>query len=98
MRVLSQCTIIKIQYPQTWLEKADEEKFIFEFNSQDWDNIVVLDMENVNETIENFLQNLINLLEKHEPLKKLNEQERTFQQKPWSQKDYKSQIRKKLNI
>ena len=87
-----------MQYPQTWLEKTDEEKFIFEFNSQDWDNIVVLDMENVNETIENFLQNLINLLEKHEPLKKLNKQERTFQQKPWSQKDYKSQLRKKPNI
>ena len=45
----------------------DEEKFIFEFNSQGWDNILVLDKENVNEIIDNYLQYLNNLLEKHAP-------------------------------
>ena len=33
------------------LKKIDEEKFIFGFNCQDWDKILVLDKENVNETI-----------------------------------------------
>ena len=59
-------------------KKFDEEKFILECNSQDWDNILVLDKENVNETIDNYLQNLNNLLGKHAPLKKLNKQERKF--------------------
>ena len=49
----------------------DEEKFILEFNRQDWDNILVFDKKNVNETIDNYLQNLNNLLEKHAPLKKI---------------------------
>ena len=59
-------------------KKFDEEKFILECNNQDWDNILVLDNENVNETIDNYLQNLNNLLGKHAPLKKLNKQERKF--------------------
>ena len=37
-------------YTHGW-KKLDEEKFIFEFSSQDWDNILLLDKENVNETI-----------------------------------------------
>ena len=79
-------------------KKFDEEKFILECNSQDWDNILVLDKENVNETIDNYLQNLNNLLEKHAPLKKLNKQERKFQQKPWITKGLQVSIKKKNSI
>ena len=53
------------------IENVDEEKFIFEFDSQDWDNILVSDRENVSETIDNYLQNLNNLLQKHALLKKM---------------------------
>ena len=53
------------------IENVDEEKFIFELDSQDWDNILVSDRENVSETIDNYLQNLNNLLQKHAPLKKM---------------------------
>ena len=45
--------------------------FIFNFNSQNWDDIFVLDKGNVNETVDIYLQNLNNLLKKHAPLKKL---------------------------
>ena len=76
-------------------KKIDEEKFILVFNSQDWDNILVLDKENVNETIDSYLQNLNNLLEKYAPLKKLNKQERKFQQNPWITK---ISIKKKSSI
>ena len=68
--------------------KFDEEKFIFEFNSQDWDNILVLDKENVNETIDNYLQQGINRTSKRE----------SFNKNLGSQKDYKSQLTKKLSI
>ena len=44
-------------------KKFDEEKFILEFNSQDWDNILALDKGNVSETIKNYLKSLNNLLE-----------------------------------
>ena len=54
-----------------------------------------MDKENVNETIDNYLQNLNNLLEKHAPLKKLNKQERKFQQKPWITKGLQVSIKKK---
>ena len=57
-------------------KKFDEEKSIFEFNSEDWDK------ENANKTIDNYLQNLNNLLEKYAPLKTLNKKERKFEQKP----------------
>ena len=49
-------------YTYDW-KKFDEEKFILEFNSQDRDNILVLDKGNVSETIKNYLQSLNNLLE-----------------------------------
>ena len=85
-------------YTNGW-EKIDEEKFIFEFNSQDWVNIIVLDKKNVNETIDNYLQNLNNSSEKHAPLTKLYLSKRkSFNKNLGSQKDYKSQLRKKLNI
>ena len=62
----SKCNI----YTHDW-KRFDEEKLIFEFNSQDWDNILVLDKENVNETIDSYLQNLKNLLEKKCTFKKV---------------------------
>ena len=51
---------------------------MFEVNSQDWDNILVLDKENVNETIGNYRQNLNKLLENNACLKKRNKQWRKF--------------------
>ena len=48
-------------------KKIDVEKFISEFNCQDWYNILVLDKENVNEIIDYYLQNFNNLLKKHAP-------------------------------
>ena len=68
---------------------------MFEFNSQDWDNILVLDKQNVSETIENYLQNPDNLLEKHVPLKHSINKRQSFNQNLGSQKDYKSYLRKK---
>ena len=55
------------------LKKFDEEKFILEFNSQDWDNILALDKENVNEAIDNYLQSLNNVLQKQAPFKKIEQ-------------------------
>ena len=81
-------------YIHDW-KKFDEEKFIFAFNSQNWDNILVFDKENVDETIDIYLQNLNNLLEKYAPLKRLNKQERKFQQKPWITKGLQFSIKKK---
>ena len=66
-----------------FFEKFGEENFIFEFNRRDWDNILVLNKENVSKTIVNYLQNLNNLLEKYAALKNLNKQERKFQQNLW---------------
>ena len=80
------------------MEKFDKEKFIFESDSQNWNNILVLDKENVNETNDNYLQNLSNLLEKQAPLKKLNKQERKFQQKPWITKGLLVPIKNKNPI
>ena len=57
-----------------------------------------MDKENVSETIENYLQNLHNQPEKHAPFKKLNKQERKFQQKPWITKGLEVSIKKKLNV
>ena len=57
-----------------------------------------MDKENVNETIDSYLQNLNNLLEKYAPLKKLNKQERKFQQKPWITKGLQVSIKKKNSI
>ena len=56
-----------------------------------------MDKEDVNETFDNYLQNLLenNLLEKYAPLKKLNKRERKFQQKPWITKGLQVSIKKK---
>ena len=58
------------------------------------DNILALDKENVNETINNYLQNLNNVLEKHAPFQKLNKQDRKFEQKLWITKGLQVSIKK----
>ena len=53
-----------------------------------------MDKINVNETIDNYLQNLNNLLEKHVPSKELIMQDRKFQEKPWFAKGLQVSIKK----
>ena len=51
----------------------------------------------MNETIDNYMQNLSNILKKYAPLKKSNKEERGSNKNLESQKNCVS-IRKKLNI
>lgn len=50
-------------------------KLVSEIRSEDWNNILDLDEENLNETIDNYLQNLNKIFQKNAASDKLNKQE-----------------------
>ena len=62
-------------FKRNW-KNFDQNLFISDFEDANWDEIIDVNKENVNLSLNNYLYNIDLLLEKHAPLKQLNEQER----------------------
>ena len=56
--------------------------FIYDFEYANWDEIIDVNKENINLSLNNYLYSIDLLLEKHASLKRFNKQELKFQQKP----------------
>ena len=69
--------------------------FISDFENIKWDEIIDVNKENVNLSLNNYLYNNDLLLEKHAPLKRLNKRELKFQQKPCITEGLQIYIKKK---
>ena len=69
-------------FKRNW-KNFDQNLFISDFEDANWDEIIDVNKENVNLSLNNYLYNIDLLLEKHAPLKWLNKQELKFQQKLW---------------
>ena len=50
---------------------------------KDWSNILNLKHGNVNVSMENFVNNMNDLLDKHAPFKKISKYKLKFKTKPW---------------
>ena len=61
----------------------DQENFILDYFSTDWDVALKLDEQNVNYSTESFLNKINSLLSNYVPLKKINKYKLKFRSKPW---------------
>ena len=68
-------------FKRNW-ENFDQNLFISNFENANWDEIIDVNKENANVSLNNYLSNIDLLLEKHAPLKRFSKQELKFQQKP----------------
>ena len=84
-------------FKRNW-KNLDQNLFISDFENASCDEIIDVNKENVNLSINNYLYNIDLLLEKHAPLKRLNKQKLKFQQKPWITQGLQISIKKKNTL
>ena len=69
-------------FERDW-SKFDQEYFILDYFSFDWDVALKLDEHNVNYSTESFLNKINSLLSNYAPLKKISKYKLKFRSKPW---------------
>ena len=65
------------------LGNSDQENFILDYFSKDWNNDIKEEHANVNLSFENFLHKITYILNKYSPIKKVSKQKLKFKSKPW---------------
>ena len=66
-------------YERDW----SKENFILDYFDKDWTDFFQIDQQNVNLSMESFLNNISSILDPHAPLKKVNKYKLKFKTKPW---------------
>ena len=69
-----------------------------EYNNKVWDNILKTEKEDANFSLNNYVENISNLVTKHAPLRKLNKKELKCLSKPWISLGLQTSIRVKNNL
>ena len=69
-------------YEREW-SKFKEENFILDYFDKDWADFLQVDEQNVNLSLDFFLNNRNSILDVHAPLKKVNKYKLKFKTKPW---------------
>ena len=88
-------------YERGWL-KFKLENFILDYFDKDWADLLQIDQQNVNLSMDIFLNNMESIMDTHGPLKKVNKYKLKFKTKPWItpalQKSisFKNKLRKNL--
>ena len=69
-------------YERNW-PKFNKEDFISDYFQKDWDSILSLSRNDIDFSLNNFLMNKNELLDKHAPYRKLNKYKLKLKTKPW---------------
>ena len=69
-------------FERSW-KNFNQAEFVMDYFDKDWSNILNLKHGNVNVSMENFVNNMNDLLDKHAPFKKINKYKLKFKTKPW---------------
>ena len=70
-------------FERDW-SKFDKENFILGYSEKNWSDILQLDQQNVNLSIESFLiYNMNSVLDSNAPFKRVNKYKLRFKTKPW---------------
>ena len=69
-------------YERDW-SKFKQENFILDYFDKDWADVLQIDQQNVNLSLDSFLNNINSILDVHAPLKKVNKYKLKFKTKPW---------------
>ena len=70
-------------FERRW-KNANQAEFVMDYFDKDWSNILNLKHDNVSLAMENFVNNMNDLLDKHVPLKKISKYKLKFKTKPWT--------------
>ena len=71
-----------IYYERDW-SKFKQENFILDYFDKDWADLLQIDQQNVNLSMDSFLNNINSILDVHAPLKKVNKYKLKFKTKLW---------------
>ena len=69
--ILSNTSTQKSNYYERDWSKFKQENFILDYFDKDWADVLQIDQQNVNLSLDSFLNNLNSILDVHAPLKKL---------------------------
>ena len=69
-------------FERSW-KNFNQAEFVMDYFDKDWSNILNLKHGNVNVSMENFVNNMNDLLDKHAPFKKIRKYKSKFKTKPW---------------
>ena len=73
----------------------DDKVFLRDYHDIDWDEVIDMNKNDVNFSMENFLSKFNGLLDKHMPLRKLSRKEFKQKFKPWISKTILSKVKEK---
>ena len=60
-----------------------QENFILDYFDKEWADLLQIDQQNVNLSMDSFLNNINSILDVHAPLKKVNKYKLKFKTKSW---------------
>ena len=84
-------------YEKDW-SKFKQENFILDYLDKDWTDVLQIDQQNVNLSMDSFLNNMSSILDTHTPLKKVNKYKLKFKTKPWINPALQKSISIKSNL
>ena len=82
--ILSNPSTQKSNYYERDWSKFKQENFILDYFDKDWADLLQIDQQNVNLSMDSFLNNINSILDVHAPLKKVNKYKLKFKTKPWT--------------
>ena len=68
-------------YERDW--SKFKQNFILDYFDEDWADLLQIDQQNVNLSLDSFLNSINSILDVHAPLKKVNKYKQKFKAKPW---------------
>ena len=75
-----------------------QESLILEYFDKNWADLLQIDQQNVNLSMDSFLNNINSILDAHAPLKKVNKDILNFKTKPWITPTLQRSISIKSNL
>ena len=84
-------------YERDW-SKFVQQNFVLDYFDKDWSDVLQLDQQDVNLSINSFLDKMNSILDEHGPLKRVNKYKLKFKSKPWITPAIQKSISVKNNL
>ena len=96
--ILSNSSSQKSKFHERDWSKFKQENFILDYFDKDWADLLQIDQQNVNFSMDIFLNKMDSILNTHAPLKKVNKYKLKFKIKPWITPALQKSISIKSNL
>ena len=82
-------------YERDW-SKFVQQNLVLDYFNKDWSDVLQFDQQDVNLSINSFLDNMNSILDEHASLKRVNKYNLKFKSKPWLTPAIQKSIRIKI--